>query len=303
MSLNQKYLSVIRKHYRKINHQDLQIFDDGWDHVIVVVHNTQAFRFPRSQAYAQRLPIEVKFLQQFLPTSPINIPKLTLHQDSQANLVYATYPFIRGVKFEKKIQAKFSQSEKNHIARQLGQFITALHSFPGSKAKKIGLETIKNNYWQNRLKKIKVTVFPLLSAKEQQWIISLFNDFFIALNQAKIKFVVSHGDIAPEHIIVNPETHRLSGLIDFGDISIGDPAYDFQFKRAFGSEFLKQAYATYNLPKDDTFDARRHFYESSQPVRNLENSLNRQDQLQINLHKQQLTDFVNKQFASEKSPD
>ena len=40
---------------------------------------------------------------------------------------------------------------------------------------------------------------------------------------------VIHSDIMPEHIIVNPKTHTLSGIIDFGDIEIGDPAYDFAF--------------------------------------------------------------------------
>jgi len=298
MSLNQRYLSVIRKHYPKIKQTDLQVFADGWDHVVIVAKNTQAFRFPRSQAYTKRLPIEISFLQQLLPISPINIPRLTPHQDPQFSLTYATYPFIQGVKFNKDIQVKFSPPQKNHLAHQLGQFITALHSFSVPKAKKIGLETIRANYWPNRLKKIQATIFPLVSIKEQQWITNLFNDFFTVLDQVKVKFVVSHSDIAPEHIIVDPKTYRLAGLIDFGDISIGDPAYDFQFERAFGSEFLQQVYTAYKLPKDKTFDTRRKFYESSQPVRNLENSINRQDQSPINLHKQQLTDFIKNQLVS-----
>jgi len=45
----------------------------------------------------------------------------------------------------------------------------------------------------------------------------------------------------PEHIIVEPETHKLNDIIDFGDMIIADPAYDFTFLRKYGQKFLETA--------------------------------------------------------------
>ena len=38
--------------------------------------------------------------------------------------------------------------------------------------------------------------------------------------------VLCHGDIAPEHILVDEAGGRVLGLIDFGDLLVGDPAID-----------------------------------------------------------------------------
>jgi aminoglycoside 2''-phosphotransferase len=36
-----------------------------------------------------------------------------------------------------------------------------------------------------------------------------------------------HCDIGPGHVLYDPQTKNVTGLIDFGDIVIGDPARDF----------------------------------------------------------------------------
>ncbi|MBI4035232.1 MAG: phosphotransferase [Candidatus Chisholmbacteria bacterium] len=296
MNLGKKYLSIIKHHYPSLKNYQLQIFDHGWDHVIIVANQKEAFRIPRGKAYQDKLPTEVRFLEQFAPRSPITVPQMQLHQ--YKNVVYAIYDFIPGVKFEKSIQRNFSTQNRLRIAALIGQFLTALHSFSVPKAKRIGLETMNQtfSYWQNRLTHIENTVFRLISIPEQRWIKNLFTRFSAIVNQTDAKFVVNHGDIAPEHIIVNPQGQTLAGIIDFGDISIGDPAYDFQLEHPFGSEFLHTVYAHYQLPRDDTFDTRRQFYEYSQPIRVLENSLNRHDsQLKVNQHLQELSTFINAQ--------
>jgi len=38
--------------------------------------------------------------------------------------------------------------------------------------------------------------------------------------------VLCHGDVAPEHLYLEPERHRLTGIIDWGDACFGDPALD-----------------------------------------------------------------------------
>src|SRR5512145_904359 len=55
-----------------------------------------------------------------------------------------------------------------------------------------------------------------------------------------------HCDIGPGHVLYDPQTKNLTGVIDFGDIVIGDPARDFIYiYEDFGPLFLKEVLNRY----------------------------------------------------------
>jgi aminoglycoside phosphotransferase (APT) family kinase protein len=66
-----------------------------------------------------------------------------------------------------------------------------------------------------------------------------------------------HNDICPDHLLVDPDTGRLTGLIDFTDAMVGDPVLDFTGLIGIGGyRFIGQVAARYDLPLDDGFGAR-----------------------------------------------
>jgi aminoglycoside phosphotransferase (APT) family kinase protein len=62
--------------------------------------------------------------------------------------------------------------------------------------------------------------------------------------------VVLHGDLVSDHLLVDESTGRLTGIIDFGDVALGDPAHDLLGFWAYGEHAAVQAVAEY-----DQFDA------------------------------------------------
>ncbi|MEZ4763391.1 MAG: phosphotransferase [Calditrichia bacterium] len=49
-----------------------------------------------------------------------------------------------------------------------------------------------------------------------------------------------HCDIAPGHLFFDPKSGHLTGVIDFGDIAIGNPARDFIYiYEDFGESILR----------------------------------------------------------------
>jgi aminoglycoside phosphotransferase (APT) family kinase protein len=69
-----------------------------------------------------------------------------------------------------------------------------------------------------------------------------------------------HNDLQPEHILVYPESGRLSGIIDWTGASLGDPTLDFSYLLVLhGKEFLEAALDTYSLPTDPDFVTRTRF--------------------------------------------
>lgn len=166
-NFKEKVLTIIRKQSPNIDDKKIQIFDDGWDYVVIVVNSKTAFRFPRREDYAKTLPIEVNFLEQFASKSPVNVPKLIYKKDEETRISFVTYEFIPGVQFTNSISNSFSKVELLTIAQQLGSFLTTVHSFPIEKAKQLGIQQIDSfDSWQKRLTKIKKEVFPHIDEKK-----------------------------------------------------------------------------------------------------------------------------------------
>lgn len=289
----EKILTIVNKRFPNIDNNKIQVFDDGWDYVVIVVNSELAFRFPRREDYAKTLPIEVNFLELFVDKSPVRVPKMTNQKDETTGISYVSYRFIPGVQFTKSISSTFSKDELLAVAKQLGTFLAVIHSFPVEEAKQLGIQQIDSfDSWQKRLTKIKKEVFPHIDENEQKWIIVLFENFLETIAKTPIKSVLTHSDIMPEHIIVDPKTHTLSGIIDFGDILIADPAHDFTFLARYGQDFLNESYKSYALPRDQTFEKRRQFYEDRLAVTNLEHSLELRNRERIAIHKKQLSEYV-----------
>jgi aminoglycoside 2''-phosphotransferase len=289
------FQDIIRRLYPNIKDEHIRIFDDGWDYVVFVIDGQKAIRFPRRQDYAEKLPVEVAFLNHFSGQFPVSVPDLTLYIDEKTGSPYVTYDFIPGVQFKKNISGTFSKEELRQTAGQIGSFLDKLHSLSVDKAKKLGVRQVESlKTWRSKFEKIKTKVFPHISGPEQDWATSIFQNFFTTVLENPMPFTVIHSDIMPEHIIVNPKTHTLSGIIDFGDIEIGDPAYDFAFLAKYGNDFLKWTYEAYKKPKDSAFEIRRQFYLDRLALTNLEHSIEIKDQTMTEKHKTELSAYASR---------
>jgi aminoglycoside phosphotransferase (APT) family kinase protein len=66
-----------------------------------------------------------------------------------------------------------------------------------------------------------------------------------------------HNDICPDHLLTDPATGRLTGLIDFTDAMAGDPVLDFVGLIGIGGyPFIRRVRAAYPLPAGPGFGAR-----------------------------------------------
>ena len=64
--------------------------------------------------------------------------------------------------------------------------------------------------------------------------------------------VVIHGDLVVEHLLLDDETEQLSGIIDFGDVALGDPAQDFLGFWAYGADAVARAVELYRPAQPDS---------------------------------------------------
>jgi aminoglycoside phosphotransferase (APT) family kinase protein len=73
--------------------------------------------------------------------------------------------------------------------------------------------------------------------------------------------VFSHNDLGIEHVLVDPAAFSVTGIIDWSDAAITDPAYDFGLiRRDLGPAAFEASLGAYRVPVDDGFRERAGFY-------------------------------------------
>jgi aminoglycoside 2''-phosphotransferase len=107
--------------------------------------------------------------------------------------------------------------------------------------------------------RIQAKVYPLLLQHQVQWAEDLFSRILSSPASFEYKPALIHGDLAPYHILFDPERSSISGVLDFGVSGIGDPALDFgTLITTYGERWIAQCAAAY--PDLEQYLPRARFY-------------------------------------------
>lgn len=289
------HYKIIKKQYPNVSFEDIKNFQ-GNDNFVFVVNNDIAFRFPKVPRKIN--PARAEFLKAFVQSSPLPLPTIDIHVEPGTGLNYEINTFIPGESFFPKVAKTFTKEELMVIAQKLGEFLSAVHSFPAEKARRIGVDEMDpSDFWaymeqnENAYPKFKRLVFPHISKDEQKWVEKLFTDYISLIKKTPFKTRVVHSDMWVFHIIVDPQKHTLSGVIDFGP-RIADPANDFKAFEYYGADFVQEVYKSYKVEVDEHFEKRRLFYTGHDEVFELARQIEKKDNDGISGQKVSLSSYI-----------
>ena len=128
-----------------------------------------------------------------------------------------------------------------------------------------GVQGHTSEQWRERYRELysdlQVRAFPLLNNQLRSKSERLWEDFLENNALFVFKPVLIHCDLACEHIFCDPVRGVLTGVIDWGDVTIGDPALDFVgLHNGRGREFTEHVLACYKGIVDVEFWKRIDFY-------------------------------------------
>ncbi|MGP4108451.1 aminoglycoside phosphotransferase family protein [Virgibacillus sp. L01] len=149
------------------------------------------------------------------------------------------------------------------LALQLVDFLIEIHSISEEKAK--GVLKLEDNNPREEMSelfdKIQNKLFPYIRKESQKEITQSFKTFLNG-RALDLKTTLIHGDFGASNILWNTETSRISGVIDFGGSSLGDPAYDFAgILSSYGENFFNLCINMY--PDGNAISERVKFYKST----------------------------------------
>ncbi|MEC3957349.1 phosphotransferase [Nocardia sp. CDC153] len=205
--------------------------DNGWDSSATLVADRWVERRPRRPEVEAQLLRETRLLPWLAPRLPLPVPIPELVSESPFVVRHAV---VRGEPID-------SYTAENGEA--LGRFLRALHSTPPGEATELGLpadtHTRRERAWADT--RCRREVLPLLPDSLTSPATALLDRILAAPADT-----VVHADLGPEHVLA--EAGRISGIIDFGDAHLGDPAIDFAWA-LFGTspEFADALTETYGV--------------------------------------------------------
>jgi aminoglycoside 2''-phosphotransferase len=269
----EKYTALIQRNFPHIALHKVQLITRGWDSLVVDVNDEFIFRFPMRDDVVKQLELEQHVLPELASTLSTPIPHFNAlgHGDASYPYMFVGYRKLHGVSLEDKT---ISQQQLLALVPALATFLHKLHSFPLAQAVQAGVQEHTPEQWraryQERYVDLQKRVFPLLNgelcAKSEQ----LWRDFLDTRANFVFQPTLIHCDLGSEHILCEPERGVLTGIIDWGDITIGDPALDFVgLHWRGGRDFVQNVLAHYQGTIDAAFWQRMDFYLSYSPFAEL----------------------------------
>jgi len=240
---------------------------------VYLIRDHFIFRFPDRHILQHEAVLLLKreqaLLQFLAPRLTIRIP------DPQYLSLDSSHPFmgyekIPGISLSRCF-TQASHAQQSEMAQQIGQFLSELHSqrifdaFQQWQQSNQNLTPIvafsPQSYkmtWRKFFTRIQTEFYPLVRPEEQKWTTQAFCSFLE--NDANFHFspTLVHGDFDTSNILVDPDTFTITGIIDFEEARIYDPAADFLFFDE-GDRFLREIMANYTPPRDQHIEARMKF--------------------------------------------
>ncbi|MGZ8793102.1 MAG: phosphotransferase [Gaiellaceae bacterium] len=179
--------------------------DDGYDFEVAIVDGEWVFRFPRRPGVEKALELEIAQLPAIAPALPVDVPSF---EYVSRDPLFVGYRLIRG------------KPLVDEDADGIRAFLDALHALDTS-----GLPMDRPDWvgaYRDQCAEFERLVVPFLDKDWRAQAKRLFGDVEMLVD---FEPALLHADLGPEHLLVRDG--RLAGVIDWGDMRMGDPALDY----------------------------------------------------------------------------
>ena len=236
-------LTLIQEQFPAIHAKEISFLGAGWDNTAYLINRQWIFRFPRRQIAAPLLEAEIAILPQLALKLPLPIPTpIFVGKPSQSfPWPFAGYRVVPGTT---ACGANLSEEERVELAVPIATFLKQLHAIPTSILS--GIPIHGDNLGRINPPSIIQRVTKVFDDLEKLGLLENRDQLEAILHQGshlptpELTTLV-HGDFYVRHLLLDSH-HRLAGIIDWGDIHVGNPAIDLAIAHCF---LPRQAHAIF----------------------------------------------------------
>lgn len=247
--------AVVAAQFPQLATVSAELLGFGCDNRAFTVGGAWVFRFPRSDEVEQQLLREVALLRVLSRDSPLLVPEHTFLGEPSSQFPrhfvgYRKLPGVPGIQVD-PVDVPFDEA-----APQLAEFLSWLHTYPVAEAARLGVPvqsfaTLIEAVCGEALEDLAVVRRALPNA-DLEGVHTYLARGVTSVADAASRPALVHNDFAAEHVLLDPQTHRIAGVIDWSDVAVSDPAIDFAGLHHWGGEmFVRKVLSCYSRPVDN----------------------------------------------------
>jgi aminoglycoside phosphotransferase (APT) family kinase protein len=254
---------TIRTQFPRLAAEEVRPLGEGWDFEAFEVDESLVFRFPKRQEYDAHLLKEIALLDDIGPRLPIPVPRYKYLGRPSADFPYhfGGYTKLQGVP---ALGIPTSSPVLAAEAVRLGEFLARLHALDPKDAARIAIHVSGEEDAPAGRRKGALSDLGYLEGKMDPRLHELCWRFFEDEVHTPMPYQgparLLHNDLLSEHILVAPDSGHVTGIIDWSDATVGDPACDFAGLWVWqGDEFVSLAVDAYGQRVDTGFLQRARY--------------------------------------------
>ncbi len=241
---------------------------EGGDSTAFDVNDIWVFRFPKHGDAERQLLVERQILPVLSESAPLPIPIFSFHGEPSPAFPrhFAGYRKLAGVPGSELDPARVPFPV---LAPAIGRFLSWLHAFPVGDAVRRGVVREPIDSLIEDVRAQTLADFDLLNTVAPDAPLETWRGYITgAIATARPPTpVLVHNDVSAEHILLDEAARTITGMIDWGDVAVGDPAVDLAGVFHWGGQaFVDAVLPAYQSPADANLLSRARFLAACRGV-------------------------------------
>lgn len=218
---------MVQSRFPALDAQDVRPLAEGWNNALYLVDGQWLFRFPRRKSAAALLEVELALLPGLALRLPLRVPYPLFTAEPTPTFPHPWYGYA-AISGRAHAPHDASEATLRRAARRLGRFLRVLHAVDPAQGRRWGLppDTLRRLDVAGRRGKVDDRLSFAVGAGYGAVVDCAREVLRDTPSDLPLRGdVLIHGDLHPRQVLFD-DTGDVSGVIDWGDAHLGDPACD-----------------------------------------------------------------------------
>ena len=226
--------------------ESVTVLREGFRNIVLETSGGDVFKIAKNWEASATYAMEQRVLPELGESLAAPIPYPLWYAGKSPRFPFGVlgYPKLAGTSLRPEVPLS---KELNTLARDIARFMFSLHRVPVTDSLKQHLPR-PDTYWY-QLAKVPDAILPtlreLLSDAQYATVKRWWNDFLEDDRVRRFTPVVVHGDLSYDNILVSGDRSTVTGVVDFENLALGDPAQDFATQLHLGRDVAESVLEHY----------------------------------------------------------
>jgi len=238
--------------------------EDGQFNRLLLANGEYVFRFPRYRDGVLALEREAQILGHMGDKLPLRTPRVRWASPPGVEFpdAFLAYDYLPGHPlWSEVLESEIDADTRVKLASQLGGFLAKLHGFELWDEAREWPVLDGPMVWSQMYEEIRERLFPSMRPDARLAVEAHFTEYLPEPALREFTPCLRHGDFGAGNVLYHAGDQAISGILDFSEAGIGDPAVDLAAASCFGEEMYAGICAAYLGA--DALLARAKFYRGT----------------------------------------